>query len=90
VLTKTTPIVTPFIDQPLQDNGLLLLTQMWGEFENKTRDVYIRPAALSHFAEHIFWRAEGQDRPRGSVVHMTNGQTFTVQESPEAIAACLR
>jgi hypothetical protein len=70
-------------------SGLLQLTQMHGEFGNKTRNVWVRPSAISHFTEHEFWRNEGP-RPRGSVVHMTNGETFQVVETPECIAASLR
>lgn len=70
-------------------SGLLQLTQWYGEFECKTRTVWIRPDAISHFTEHEFWRAEGP-RPRGSVVHMLNGETFKVTETPECVAASMR
>lgn len=84
------PIVQPAV--PLNEyplSGLLQLTQMHGEFENKTRAVWIVPAAISHFTEFEFWRNEGP-RPRGSTVHMINGESFKVTEPPEAIAASLR
>lgn len=91
IVTERHGTITPLvIDQPLQDTGLLVLTELWGEFETKTRQVWIRPCAISHFAEFIHWRPEGTARPRGSIVYMLNGQTLKTMETPEAIAACLR
>jgi hypothetical protein len=71
--------------------GLLRLTQLCGEFEDLTRSIWVRGDAITHFTLWTAWRNPGMgSAPRGTLLHLSNGETCSVTEPPELIAAWLR
>lgn len=81
------PVPTDGLTEPGLPDGVIELTQYYGEFDQKERAVWVRVAAISHFTEHTVLMRVGH--PRGAVVHLLNGESFRVTESPEAILASL-
>ncbi len=65
---------------------LIALTEVYGEFEEKERLIYINPAHIVSFHDGQLWRPQGTEKPSISVIRLVTGETVKVRESAACIA----
>jgi hypothetical protein len=66
---------------------LITLTQVATDSGPGSRLVFVNPGTITHFHEYHVWQFE--EKPRGTRIHLTNGEAICVAEEPEQLAAFL-